>query len=140
MFALEFTPGPEEKPWDQPHGYPVILGRLDVVGVTFADVYGAGGSCGDAGVWRNPGPTPSALQAVSLLCMVGIQFATACSAVGSCNKDGRRPAGPCAEVERAFCRLDKRKGDCLFECVFGLMALSTLTAALCAPPSKHYLR
>lgn len=40
-FALEFTTGPEHKPWDHVHGYATVLGSMFVTGTTFADFRGS---------------------------------------------------------------------------------------------------
>ena len=45
-FAMSFAPGPEHKPWDMLMGYPTVLGRARIKGVTFADFYGEDG-CGE---------------------------------------------------------------------------------------------
>ncbi|KXZ47882.1 hypothetical protein GPECTOR_32g495 [Gonium pectorale] len=48
-FAMEFTKGPEMKPWDAAHGYATILGRMHVNGTTFADWQGSFSCPGDQG-------------------------------------------------------------------------------------------
>jgi hypothetical protein len=45
LFALEFTSGPEKKPWDHVMGYATVLGAMHVSNVTFASFKGAAG-CG----------------------------------------------------------------------------------------------
>ncbi|KXZ47885.1 hypothetical protein GPECTOR_32g498 [Gonium pectorale] len=49
-FAIEFTKGPETKPWDAAHGYQTVLGRMHIYGTTFADWQGAF-SCGGPQGW-----------------------------------------------------------------------------------------
>ncbi len=45
VFALAFSPGPEEKPWDELKGYATVKGITHVRGTTFADFKGSDG-CG----------------------------------------------------------------------------------------------
>ncbi|CAG9461071.1 unnamed protein product [Pedinophyceae sp. YPF-701] len=49
-FALSFTPGPEMKPWDGLKGYPTILGRATLDGVTFANFAGSASDYSSFGV------------------------------------------------------------------------------------------
>ena len=44
-FAMAFTPGPEQKPWDGLMGYSTVLGRARITGTAFEDFYGEDG-CG----------------------------------------------------------------------------------------------
>ena len=41
VFALAFTPGPEQKPWDGLKGYNIVHGKTDFVNATFANFGGA---------------------------------------------------------------------------------------------------
>lgn len=47
VFALDFTVGPEMKPYDHTHGYQTIFGNTQVSGLTIANFEGASG-CGGA--------------------------------------------------------------------------------------------
>lgn len=45
VFAMEYSPGPETKPWDELMGYQTVKGITRVSNTTFADFKGSSG-CG----------------------------------------------------------------------------------------------